>query len=197
MWRRVIAVVSAGVGVPAAAVALDRAFERSKEGGDVLESDFNPFPVEKVEAKGGKELVASFGASGIIFKDTAEVTAFDDPDVEGVTVYISNMKDGRLKPKFWFQDPSSSSISVVQTGPIKFRSYIEEGVHGEDIFKESRNLFFKTVRVRRVYDESRNTLVYVGYSTRFASNDNDQKKSDQYKTSVSVIPLGAIRPPHQ
>lgn len=33
----------------------------------------------------GKELVASFGASGFIFKDTAEVTAFDDPAVEGIT----------------------------------------------------------------------------------------------------------------
>ena len=38
------------------------------------------------------EQVASFEASGIIFKDTVEVISLEDPKVEGATLYLSDFK---------------------------------------------------------------------------------------------------------
>lgn len=43
-------------------------------------------------AAASRDRVASFAASGLIFKDSVEVTAFDDPEVGGVTLYISDFK---------------------------------------------------------------------------------------------------------
>ena len=61
------------------------------------------------------------------------------------------------------------------------------GGAGEEVFSSKRNLFFKYVHVRRVYDAENNTLVYVGYSSRFGGDFEDQHA--QYRTSVGAIAL--------
>lgn len=38
------------------------------------------------------KFILQFAASGLIFKDTVEVTAFDDPEIDGITIYISDFK---------------------------------------------------------------------------------------------------------
>mmetsp|Transcript_1001 Transcript_1001/g.3037 ORF Transcript_1001/g.3037 Transcript_1001/m.3037 type:complete len:106 (-) Transcript_1001:97-414(-) len=61
------------------------------------------------------------------------------------------------------------------------------------MFAQQKNLNLfqnKTLRVRRVYDETRQTLVYVAYSTRLtSSSDKRSFSSGRYKTSVCAIPL--------
>eukprot|EP00164_Ancoracysta_twista_P006107 GFYU01008436.1.p1 GENE.GFYU01008436.1~~GFYU01008436.1.p1 ORF type:complete len:231 (-),score=43.65 GFYU01008436.1:454-1050(-) len=140
-----------------------------------------------------EERIGEFAASGMFFKDMVEVRAIPDPKVDGVTVHVSTIKDARLTPRFWFNDPSSASISVAQTGDIKFLSKIDTSTSGEDIFSESRNLLFKQLRVRRVYDETNNTLVYVSYTSKLTSDE--KTPGSQYKTSCCAVPLGkTIKP---
>jgi catabolite regulation protein CreA len=40
---------------------------------------------------------------------------------------MSNMRDNRWTAAKWFEDPSSASIAVTQTGPLKFKSKIGAG----------------------------------------------------------------------
>lgn len=49
----------------------------------------------------------------------------------------------------------------------------------------------QTIRVRRVYDKERNTLVYVSYSTRFDKNSDDNKS--RFKSSMCVVPVDIIQ----
>jgi catabolite regulation protein CreA len=37
---------------------------------------------------------------------------------------------------------------------------------GEEVFEESKSLLFKTLRVQRIYDKDKNTVVYVSFNTR-------------------------------
>ena len=137
-----------------------------------------------------KATVGEFATSGIVFKDKVIVDAYPDPCVNGVTIYVSTVKDSRMKLKMLFVDPASSSVAVVQTGPISFKEPIKRGKGGEDVLSESKNLAFKSMRVRRIYDETTNCLVYVSYSTKLTSTSDELMKSDRYKTSVAVVPLG-------
>eukprot|EP00736_Rhodelphis_marinus_P011596 Rmarinus@m.27297 len=143
-----------------------------------------------------KETVASFSGSGLVFKDKIMVDRYADPCIEGISIYVSSVKDARLKLKMVFTDPSASSISVVQTGKMVFKDSIELSPEGEDILSEAKNILFKTLKVRRIYDPRANCLVYVSYSTELQSNTSEAHKSNRYKTSVSTIPLGDVRPPN-
>ena len=58
---------------------------------------------------------------------------------------------------------------------------------GEEVFSARRNLFFKYVHVRRVFDADHNALVYIGYSSRFGGDFEDQHA--QYRTSVAALSL--------
>jgi CreA protein len=94
------------------------------------------------------------------------VEAIADPKVDGVTCHMSHFERGfldRLTKGNWFEDPSNASISCRQTGPITIRD-IERGKSGEEVFSERKSLIFKSLGVRRLYDEANQTLVYVVYS---------------------------------
>ena len=41
---------------------------------------------------------------------------------------------------------------------------IATGTKGEEVFSERMSLFFKSIAVRRIYDKTTDTLVYVAYS---------------------------------
>ena len=50
------------------------------------------------------------------------VEAVQDPEVKGVTCHLAYFERGlidRLQKGNWFEDPSNSSISCRQTGPIE------------------------------------------------------------------------------
>lgn len=58
---------------------------------------------------------------------------------------------------------------------------------GEEVFSEARSLLFKTIRVRRIYDEQANAIIYVSYSTRFSKGDDENKS--RFKSSLCAVPL--------
>jgi CreA protein len=94
------------------------------------------------------------------------VEAVDDPEVQGITCHISHFERGvidRLRQGNWFEDPSNASIACLQTGPIVIGE-IERDDEGEEVFNERKSLVFKNLAVRRIYDEARDTLIYVVYS---------------------------------
>lgn len=62
------------------------------------------------------------------------------------------------------------------------------GSSGEEVFSERRNLFFKYVHVRRIYDAENNALVYVGYSSRLGVGGFEDQHA-QYRTSITAISL--------
>jgi CreA protein len=96
------------------------------------------------------------------------VEAIADPKVQGVTCHLAyfdrSMLD-RLQQGNWFEDPSNSAIQCTRTGAIAIGD-IKRGPKGEDVFSASRSLIFKTLRVRRIYDEANQVLIYLAYSAQ-------------------------------
>ncbi|MBS7663951.1 CreA family protein [Pseudomonas lalucatii] len=96
--------------------------------------------------------------------DKIVVEAFDDPEVEGVTCYLSRAKTGGVKGGLGLaEDRAEASIACRQVGPVRFKSELEDGA---EVFRERTSLVFKTMQVVRFFDERRNTLVYLVYSDR-------------------------------
>jgi len=96
------------------------------------------------------------------------VEAIADPEVQGVTCHLAyferSMLD-RLKQGNWFEDPSNSAIECVRTGPITIGD-IARGADGEDVFSASRSLIFKSLRVKRIYDEKNGVLIYLSHGNQ-------------------------------
>ncbi len=111
------------------------------------------------------------------------IEAVADPDVEGVTCHLAYFERGlidRLQKGNWFEDPSNSSISCRQTGPIKIGK-IDRSDEGEDVFSERRSIVFKTLRVKRIFDEANNTLIYISHAR--------DVQNGSAKMSMSTVPL--------
>lgn len=109
------------------------------------------------------------------------VEAFDDPQVKGVSCFVSRAKTGGIKGSLGLaEDTSDASIACRQTGPITLSDGLEEG---EQVFKERTSILFKTMQVVRFYDETRNTLVYLIYSDKLVDGSP--------KNSISAV---VIRP---
>lgn len=90
------------------------------------------------------------------------VSAFTDPDIPGVTCYISQAKTGGVSGSLGLaEDPSNFSLSCTQTGPISIPDNLPEQ---SNVFRESTSVFFKATRVTRFWDKKRNTLVYLAIS---------------------------------
>lgn len=111
------------------------------------------------------------------------VEAVRDPKVEGVTCHVTYFERGvidRLQKGNWFEDPSNSAISCIQTGPIVVGD-IERGEGGEDVFKQRQSLIWKSVIVKRIYDEANDTLIYLSHAR--------QVQDGSAKMAVSTVPL--------
>jgi CreA protein len=92
------------------------------------------------------------------------VEAYDDPGVTGVTCYISRAKTGGIKGAFGLaEDKSEASIACRQVGPIAIAKPVKEQ---EEIFSERTSLIFKRLRIVRMVDAKRHSLVYLTYSDR-------------------------------
>lgn len=90
------------------------------------------------------------------------VDAYDDPKVQGVTCYVSRAKTGGVKGAFGLaEDKAEASIACRQTGVISFAKPLDKQ---EEMFNERISLVFKRLRVVRMVDPKRNTLVYLTYS---------------------------------
>ncbi len=92
------------------------------------------------------------------------VDAYDDPKVSGVACFVSRAKTGGIRGAFGLaEDKAEASIACRQVGPISFAKPIAEQ---EEMFNERISLVFKKLRVVRMVDKKRNTLVYLTYSDR-------------------------------
>lgn len=124
------------------------------------------------------------GAVSTVFKmlgpnDKIVVEAFDDPEVAGVTCYLSRAKKGGISGGLGVaEDTSDASIACRQVGAIDFKGKIKDG---DVVFKKDTSLLFKTLQVVRFFDKRRNVLVYLVYSDRIVEGSP--------KNSISVVPV--------
>jgi CreA protein len=144
-----------------------------------------PAPATAIESK----IIGQLQGSGLVFKDTLQIESFDDPKVKGVTLYISTFQKPITERmgKGFFTDPAYASVGCAKTGPVSIADNIVTGSQGEEVFEESRSLLFKTLRVQRIYDVDKHTVVYVSFNTRFDKGDDSNKS--RFKSSLCAVNL--------
>jgi CreA protein len=112
------------------------------------------------------------------------VDAYDDPGVAGVTCYVSRAKTGGIKGGLGLaEDKAEASIACRQTGPISFPKPLRQQ---DEMFSERISLVFKKLRVVRMVDKTRNTLVYLTYSDRVIEGSP--------QNSVTAVPVDRATP---
>ncbi len=112
------------------------------------------------------------------------VDAYDDPKVSGVTCYVSRAKTGGIKGAIGIaEDKAEASIACRQTGPIAFGAPLPIQ---EEVLNERQSILFKKLRVVRMVDRTRNTLVYMTYSDRVIEGSP--------QNSVTVVPVDRATP---
>lgn len=136
-------------------------------------------------------IVADIPTSGLVFKDTLQIKTFSDPKLPSVHIYLADFErpiTEKVSGDF-FNDPSSSSLSCVRTGPVteEQKKTLEASKEGEEIFKENKNLLFKSIKVNRVYDKEGKTAIYTSFSSK-ADKGNDKNKS-RFKASLCAVAL--------
>jgi CreA protein len=115
------------------------------------------------------------------------VEAYDDPKVNGITCYVSRAKTGGLKGAFGLaEDKAEASIACRQVGPISFPKPIDKQ---EEMFSERISLIFKKLRVVRMVDPKRNTLVYLTYSDRVIEGSPQNSVTAVAVDRATPIPL--------
>lgn len=115
---------------------------------------------------------------GLFTTKDIKLDAFNDPIVTGVTCHVSS-----IEANLDLADPSDSAIACRQTGPITAAmiAQIDKSKSGEVLFSKSKSIFFKTMKIRRIYDPQHQTLMYLSYSTK--------ETSGSFKHSLSTVPL--------
>jgi len=112
------------------------------------------------------------------------VDAYDDPKVQGVTCYVSRAKTGGISGAIGLaEDKAEASIACRQVGPIAISQPLPRQ---EEVFNERISLVFKKLRIVRMVDPQRNTLVYLTYSDRLIDGSP--------KNSVTAVPVSRETP---
>ena len=115
------------------------------------------------------------------------VDAHDDPKVTGVTCYVSRAKTGGIKGALGLaEDKSEASIACRQVGPISFSGPLPLQ---EEMFNDRISLVFKRIRVVRMVDKKRNTLVYLTYSDRVIEGSPQNSVTAVPVDRATVIPV--------
>ena len=120
----------------------------------------------------GKVSLGLFTTKDVVIKSE------QDPKIPGVTCHISH-----VEADLDFSDPSDMSIACRQTGPIleAHLTGIDLSKNGEVVFRESKSILFKSLKVRRIYDKKTATLMYLSYSTK--------ETSGSHHHALSTVPL--------
>ena len=115
---------------------------------------------------------------GLLTLKDIKIERLIDPKVIGVTCFIAHVISD-----LDFVDPSNTSISCRQTGDITLAQLksIDGSDSGEVVFNRSKSIFFKTLKIRRIFDKSSSTLIYLSYSTT--------EIDGSYEHSLSTVPL--------
>jgi CreA protein len=116
--------------------------------------------------------------------DKVVVDVFDDPAVDGVACYLSHAKTGGYAGALGLaEDTSDAAVACRQVGPISFKEKVDKQ---DEVFKASSSFLFKHVRVVRMVDVKRNTLVYLVYSDKIIDGSP--------KNSVTAVAVPADQP---
>ena len=112
------------------------------------------------------------------------VEAFDDPRVKGVACYVSRARTGGIKGGLGLaEDRAEASIACRQVGPVHF----SEPLRREDeVFSERMSILFKRLRVVRMVDGGRNTLLYLTYSDKLIDGSP--------QNSLTAVPIDRSTP---
>ncbi|KQY86044.1 MULTISPECIES: CreA family protein [Roseateles] len=112
------------------------------------------------------------------------VDAYDDPKVGGVACYVSRAKTGGIKGAIGLaEDKAEASIACRQVGPISIKQPLPAQ---EEVFSERISLVFKRLRIVRMVDLQRNTLVYLTYSDRLIDGSP--------QNSITAVPVARETP---
>ena len=86
---------------------------------------------------------------GLFTTKDVVIEAKTDPKIPGITCHISH-----IEADLDFADPSDMSIACRQTGDIlpEQIAVIDKSKNGEIVFKESKSILFKSLKVRRIFD---------------------------------------------
>lgn len=115
---------------------------------------------------------------GLLTTKDIKISVLVDPIVSGVTCHVAS-----IEADLDLADPSDSSIACRQTGAItpEMIVRIDKSKSGDVVFKQSKSILFKSMKIRRIYDPQSQTLMYLSYSTK--------ETSGSYKHSLSTVPL--------
>ena len=109
------------------------------------------------------------------------VEVFDDTRVQGVSCFLSRAKTGGISGALGIaEDKAEASVACRQVGDIRFLSPVPVK---EEVFSEKSSLLFKHLRVVRMVDPKRNSLVYLVYSDRLIDGSP--------KNSITAVPVPA------
>ncbi len=112
------------------------------------------------------------------------VEAYDDPDVHGVTCYVSRARIGGVKGSLGLaEDRAEASLSCHQVGAISFPQPLKTQ---DEVFSERMSILFKRLRVVRMVDAKRNALVYLTYSDKLIDGSP--------QNSITAVPVDRAPP---
>ena len=137
----------------------------------------------------GVAVAERIGEVDYVFKwlgpdDKIVVEAYDDPRVAGVTCHLSRAKTGGISGALGVaEDKAEASIACRQVGPISFTKPLPLQ---EEVFSERLSVLFKKLRIVRIVDRPRNTLVYLTYSDRLVDGSP--------KNSITAVPVDRATP---
>ncbi|WP_432654229.1 CreA family protein [Thauera aromatica] len=107
------------------------------------------------------------------------VEVFDDPKVKGVSCYVSRARTGGIKGSLGLaEDTADASVACRQVGEIAFTEALRQQ---EEVFSQSASILFKKIRIVRMADVRRNTLVYLVYSDKLIDGSP--------QNNVTAVPL--------
>ena len=114
--------------------------------------------------------------------DKIVVDRYDDPKVPGVSCYVSRAETGGIKGSVGLAtDPSRFSIACRATGPVSVPDRLPQN---EIAFGAAANWLFKEIRISRMWDAPKRTLVYLVWSTQALSPGGSPFNS------VTAVPVG-------
>jgi CreA protein len=128
------------------------------------------------------------------------IESYDDPKIDGITVFISKSQKGGIKGALGLaEDTSDASVAVRQTGPIKVKEAFR---NGEDAFTEQRSVLFKRLHVSRFWDAPHKSFVYVVWTDRLINGSPQNSISavvaqpwENQAPDLSLIGPAASAPP--
>jgi CreA protein len=116
--------------------------------------------------------------------DKIVVEAFDDPQVNGITCYISRAETGGIKSMVGLaENAAKASLSCRQIGVINTGA-LKDLKDQQEVFSARASAIFKTTQVVRFYDKKRSVLVYLTYTDRIVDGSPEN--------AISIVPVRVL-----